>query len=63
MHCNLRQIARVGPSSTQRASTQGCCVGPHDLQAVGWLPNEMLVVAHHANALALADVLELAQSR
>ena len=38
-------------------------------EAVVWahmicrLPNEMLVVAHHANALALPDELDLVQSR
>src|SRR5712691_4825190 len=45
----LGQLARIGPSSTQRTATQDCHMGPHNLQLVGWLPR----LAHSADALSL----------
>src|SRR5260221_8260528 len=43
------QLARIGPSSTQRAAARDCRVGPHNLQLAGRLPR----LAHGADALSL----------
>jgi len=59
MRCNMQQIARVGSSSTQRASARGCCVGPHDLQAAERNARSGPLCKY----TALADELELVQSR
>src|SRR5260221_95402 len=45
----LGQLARIGPSSTQRTAARDCRVGPHNLQLAGWL----LRLAHGADALSL----------
>ncbi len=46
----FKQLARIGPSSTQLAAARDCRVGPHNLQLAGWLPR----LAHDVNALTLS---------